>query len=302
MDLVNQIRDDILDPEVSLSVALRKAKVLASMLQDAEFKEWVNSELNGYIDEDEVPEYRIVPVQIIGTFSGPFGSGAKNVTVPVWKMGEGFQKRFGRAVLTSGVKELESMADSDDGTLHHRWPGEAVALWNREYDAEMNLVGASSQFSTSSIEGILDTTRNRLLDFILELTEIDPNIKDSEEAISDLPKEEVRNVFNYTIYGSHNVVAGGEDVQQDITQVVSEGSDEELASYFQNLGVSEEDTEELLQAIEEDDEPQEANFGDRVQSWIGKMVTKASQGTWKVGVEAAPKLITQGLMQYYGLG
>jgi len=164
------------------------------------------------------------------------------------------------------------------------------------------LVGASSQFSTSNIEGILDTTRNRLLDFILELTEIDPNIKDSEEAISDLPKEEVRNVFNYTIYGSHNVVAGGEDVQQDVTQVVSEGSDEELTSYFQNLGVSEEDTEELLQAIEEDDEPQEANFGDRVQSWIGKMVTKASQGTWKVGVEAAPKLITQGLMQYYGLG
>ena len=30
------------------------------------------------------------------------------------------------------------------------------------------------------------------------------------------------------------------------------------------------------------------------------MTVKAAQGTWKVALEAAPKLLTQGLSSYYG--
>jgi hypothetical protein len=300
MELVNEIRDDILKEDVSLSVALRKAKVLASMLKDEEFKEWVNHELNGYPTGSETPEYRVLPVQITGTFSGPFGSGAKGVSVPIWKMGEEFQDRFGKAVLNQGVKELESMTEGESDSLHHQWPGEAVAYWNMEYEAEMNLVGASSHFSSSSVEGVLDTIKNRLLDFILKLTDINPEIKESEEAISELPKDKVRNVFNYTIYGDHNVVAAGEDVNQDVKQVVPENDTEELISYFQSLGVSADDTNKLVEAIERDDEPDKGDFGENVQSWIGRMITKASQGVWEVGLNAAPKLITKGLASYYG--
>lgn len=302
MKLINEIRDNIINENVSLSAALRKAKVLASILRDEEFKEWVNHELNGYPDGSEIPDYRKLPVQITGTFSGPFGSGAKGVSVPIMKMGEDFQKRFGNAILNHGVRELEAMTESESGSLEHRWPGEAVAFWNMEYEAEMNLIGASSHFSVSAVQGVIDTIKNRLLDFILELTEIDPDIQDSEEAISKLPEDKVRNVFNYTIYGDHNVVAGGKKVTQNVEQVVPQNDTDELVSYFQGLGVSQEDTEELVKAIEVDEEPDEGNFGKNVQSWIGKMITKASKGVWKVGIEAAPKLITKALSDYYGWG
>lgn len=48
MNLIQEIKSDIIDSKVSLSIALRRAKVLASILKNDKMKEWVNNELNGY--------------------------------------------------------------------------------------------------------------------------------------------------------------------------------------------------------------------------------------------------------------
>ena len=53
----DKIQDDILGA-TDLSLILRKAKVLAYKLKNQEFKDWVEHELNGYDENDLLPEYR----------------------------------------------------------------------------------------------------------------------------------------------------------------------------------------------------------------------------------------------------
>jgi hypothetical protein len=58
--LVLQLQEDVLDKGVSLADLLRKAKVVATKLDLAEFGSWVDRELNGYGTGETIPEYRKV--------------------------------------------------------------------------------------------------------------------------------------------------------------------------------------------------------------------------------------------------
>ncbi len=302
MKLIAELRNDILSAEIGLAVALRKAKVLASILRDEDFKQWVNYELNGYPDDAELPKYRMTTAQTFGTFTGAFGAGANNVAVPIHMMSSEFKEQFGKDVFPMGVKQLESMLEGDGKVLIRRWPGEAVALWNIENkdSGGFALVGARSDIPKSTIEGILDTTRNRLLDFILELTEINPEIMESESAITSIPSDTVQNIFNLTVHGNNNVVAGGTSVHQEVTQSISSYDQDALINFFRTQGIPEDDLTELDHAIQEDGEVEKGNYGKNVQAWIGKMTVKAAQGVWKVALDTAPKILTSGLSDYYG--
>jgi len=77
MNLLNEIKVDLVNSSIYLSDVLRKAKVLAYELQSEEMKSWVELELNGYenIPPDQIPAYRKISTQSFGQFIGPFGSG-----------------------------------------------------------------------------------------------------------------------------------------------------------------------------------------------------------------------------------
>ena len=42
-------------------------------------------------------------------------------------------------------------------------------------------------------------------------------------------------------------------------------------------------------------------FGPRVSAWIGKMIGKAAEGSWQIGLGAAGNLLAQAIAKYYGL-
>jgi hypothetical protein len=57
--LILQIQEAALDSKSSVTDALRKAKIACVKLELAEFGNWVDLELNGYIGKvSELPEYR----------------------------------------------------------------------------------------------------------------------------------------------------------------------------------------------------------------------------------------------------
>lgn len=68
MSLLREIQASAIDGTSDLETLLRKCRVLASRLQNNEFKQWVQSELDGYRDEIEVPEYRHIQSQAYGHF------------------------------------------------------------------------------------------------------------------------------------------------------------------------------------------------------------------------------------------
>ncbi len=54
--IVLELQKDSLDQNVRVPDLLRKALVVAKKLKITEFEKWINNELNGYSESDEIPK------------------------------------------------------------------------------------------------------------------------------------------------------------------------------------------------------------------------------------------------------
>ena len=214
MTLIDDIRSDLTNESASLANTLRKAKILASELGLPEFREWVDCELSGYSDEAKVPSYRRFRPQNVGTFSGSFQRWAENVPLPTYSLPDVVKDFAENLVFFAGVGELEAMLTQGDEYLRAPWPQECVILARQvvKMSGGMQLVEAHRPILPSTIAGVLHNVKNKLLDFILGLQE--NNVTEEALKVGEVKQEMVRNLFNINIYGDHNIVASGENVQQ----------------------------------------------------------------------------------------
>lgn len=92
-------------------------------------------------------------------------------------------------------------------------------------------------------------------------------------------------------------------VTQNLQMTVTAGDFNSLAECLKAAGVENEDVDSLKQAIDADPKPASSDkLGANVSGWIGKMVTKAASGIWKIGAAAAAPLIVKAISAYYGIG
>ena len=64
----SKIIKDLANDKVDLYTALKRTKVLLQDLNDEEILKWVNYEIEGYPDDVNLPDYRIVPGQLYGSY------------------------------------------------------------------------------------------------------------------------------------------------------------------------------------------------------------------------------------------
>ena len=156
--------------------------------------------------------------------------------------------------------------------------------------------------STSELAGILDTVRTTLLEWALKL--------EAEGILGDgvmfSPEEKVKaqssQVINIEQF--HGVLGdiNHSTVSHSFTQGIRKGDLESLIRAFASMGASQEDLNELRDAIAVDPEsPSENGFGKNVAAWMGKMVAKAAQGGLQIAVQSSSQVIGAALKSFYGL-
>src|SRR4051794_40652211 len=132
MTLIRQLRDEAIDSSKSLSDVLRKAIVLASLLDNAELRGWAKSELEGYGPGTDVPSYRRVPAHLYGQFVGSFGRQVNNYRVPVQALRLSplmLDLLKEEIVFRNGVASLDDMLMAkNDGILNFSLPTELCML------------------------------------------------------------------------------------------------------------------------------------------------------------------------------
>lgn len=302
MKLLHEIQNEAVDGKADLATLLRKCRVLAARLKNDEFKNWVQHELDGYPPEAELPEYRKMRAQSFGHFSGPFGSGLRNAPIPIMCIPEKFRKFVTDVEFRNGIGSLQDMISHSDGnTLQEQWPADLVAIVASRIYKMMNLGQAWKAIPPSAIVGILDTVRNRILNFVLEIESAAPNA--GETTLSPaLTPEQVGNVFNTYIMGNvGNIASGSSNIEQHATVTISQGDFDSLSRFFRSLDVKESDIADLRNAIDKEPSATSTGFGKRVAGWIGAMVAKSAQGLWKVAATTASTVLTKTIAQYYGL-
>lgn len=301
MNLLDDIRADLVNESADLSNTLRKARILASQINLPEFKEWLSLELNGYGNEDTLPEYRCFPATNLGMFSGSFGSSVKNMVIPTYNLPESVREYAENLTICDGVGSLQGMLSRDLDAYQERWPQEAVMLAREsvQLTGNMVLVDVHRPIPRHTISGVLDNIKNKLLDFILAMQESDITPEDLDNR--KVEPAVARTIFNtVNVYGNNAVIATGETINQEIN-LVRQGDVDSLLNHLREVGVDDNSLCELKEAVASEPSTSDGNFGPKVRAWLGGMLEKASSKAWGVGVETASKELLDALKSFYGM-
>jgi AbiTii len=303
MSLLREIQDAATNDTGDLTTVLRKCRILATRLKHNGLKNWTQNELDGYLLEKNLPDYRVRQCHSFGNFFGTFGRQLQNAPIPLTSIPEEFRKILTQIRFQQGVAGLQDMVKrADKDTLQNRWPADAYKLFGHSIYDDMVLMEAWNIIPVSFLVNILDTVRNRILNFALEIEEQIPEAANLSAISSSVPSSKIRQIFNTTIYGSvGNMATAGQNFSQLTVVTISQDDFEELSKFLKDLGFDNDDVSDLKAAIKADGKPKENGFGKRVAEWFGKAVAKSAQGMLKIGTDIASKIISEAISQYYGL-
>ena len=124
MKLIGEIIEILSSDNGKLSDALIKTKVLLHQIGHKELVPWVNNELNGYPDRDTVPEYRILPAQVLVNATNM----AYQITahpIPLGHLEQKHRDAIETAKMDQSLAVLEQFAEKDEGHLQAHIPMES---------------------------------------------------------------------------------------------------------------------------------------------------------------------------------
>jgi hypothetical protein len=240
-------------------------------------------------------------LEVKGHFAGPFGSSLRNAPISLAFLPEKARQHYERFECRESVAGIEAMLAKTEGvTICISTQDLALILGTKVY-RDLNCIQAWAEYSTVNLIELLNSVRNRILDFALAIWKEQPAAGETSAKARDaIDSSRVTQIFNTTVYGGSAHLVGA---AKDSTIAVTIGA-RDLASLERVLrdnGVPEGDVAELRVALESEVElaPNKA-FGPKVSSWIGRMMMKAAEGSWGAGVGAAGALIAQAIAKYYG--
>ena len=263
MPLIDDIRTHILDPKFPLTSILREALVLARKLRSEELTKWVNSELEGYkSSKEELPNYRKYKASSIG--SGVIGACLmKNVPIPTFILPAEMRRFLDEGTITGGVRELESLLESKKAKSFHKpWPNEIINHYNYLHEVNISLISAYIVTPRGVIEHVLDTVRTRLLQFIIEIEELNPDAGEIP-SLEKVPPAVTHKIFksvimNKSYHGNAQKIEGvfGSNVATGQARISSShatySTTAEATSAFQSLkNHLDEVAEEQRQAVQD---------------------------------------------------
>ena len=306
MSLLSEITDAAVDANVEISVLLRKCKVLAARLRNKDFDSWVEHELNGYNSPEEVPSYRIKEqVQSRGNFVGMFQSSVNNIPIPPSLIPEKYRDFLTKSYFMDAIIYYSNLLEKVDnkGILAENWPADYLRIFGSKIFENMNCISAWKVIPEGTVASLLDTVRNRILSFALEIEAEVPEAGETKPNVQPIANEKVTQIFNTIIYGDVTNLATGIQPTIESTQVTIVRNDlDSLKDYLSSIGLEEQDIAELTEAIDTDENSRNQNdLGNSVKSWLSKMVSKAGTSSWNVVTTVATQLLIKALSQYYGL-
>lgn len=306
MNILTEIVDLLSDEENSLASALLKMKVLSSRLNNHELSEWINREINGYGDEDILPEYRKFPSIIRCDFVNENWK-YTNFNIPMEAFPPEVRGTIDTVILKQDISSLESI--SDHNNLKFTIPSSSLYFINQYYQQQGNIYFSAysvwCETSSISIKELLSKVRSYALDLILKLEQNFGYEIELQELIrkrNDVNKI-INNIMSQTVItniGDGNLINSGNENIIDNDIKVTKSNFENLKELLARNGVQEKDIQDLQEILVDEPELINNRFGTKINTWIKNMLSKSLDGTWQISIGAAGDLLAQAIMKYYG--
>jgi hypothetical protein len=303
MSLLRDIQTAASSSKGSTADLLRKCKVLAARLKSPDLSSWVEKELNGYGKDDALPDYRMINhVESRGHFVGSFGRQVQNAPIPPSCLPENLREFVETQPLYDGVSVYEALLNSKEGTFEVMWPSDLLRVVGQRIYEDMVCVTASKVIPRGAIISLVDTVRNKVLAFALDIEIENPNAGEATPSETPIPPNTVSQVFHSHFYAQvGNVASGSTNVSQIATINIAAGDTLALRAQLLQLGVPASDIDDLTNALTQDVAAGEKGLGARAAAWLGKGLSKAASGAWSVSLNAASAVVPKLIAQYLGL-
>lgn len=291
MSLVREIQDVAVDSDMPLSTLLRKCKVLAFRLGNDELKQWIDNELNGYGNRASLPEYRYMRVNSKGHFSASFQSGLRHADIPMQCIPEEFRDSLSNAYFMQPVAGLENLVqNSEKGSLKESWNPDLVALFGQDIYEGMNCMQAWKVIPVNALVAVLDSIRNRVLSFALEIESIDPDAGEEKLGMeSKIDENQIQQVFNTYITGNvHNIATGSSNFSQNVT--MGEKDPQLFANVIKALRDAEAEHPEAAEAAKYIEEMRDSSQGHDFGKKYERFMSILSDHVQVLGPVVAPYL------------
>ncbi len=154
----------------------------------------------------------------------------------------------------------------------------------------------------NQVAALFTAVKTKILDWALSLES--EGILGDGLSFSEKERERPMTSHNISIQNFQGILCDVQHstVQQSNTQTVTSGNFSSLAAHLASRGISEADINDLEKALTHDGDPKASKaFGPGVSAWIGRMISKADDGTWDVSVAVAGTLLADALTKFYGL-
>jgi len=277
-----------------ISDLLRKALVVATKLKLNDFRAWIENELNGY-RKDPVPEYRKVRATV--RLRNPY-HGLIPIVFQDQEISDVFRNIEVRDPIGNLVSILEKQTNSKSDPIYPLTPEQESFLIKQQ---DGPILPPIRTVSSSAIATIIDSVRTQILEWSLKLE--DKGILGTGMTFSEDEKEIAVSSPGINIQNFQGVLGNitNSTLTQHLEMTVKTNDYESLKSFLLSTGLSNDDLLDLESVIQTDPRPNtKGKFGKGVSAWMGKMLTKAANGSWQVSAAAAGNLLAQAIGAYYG--
>jgi hypothetical protein len=204
MGLLKDIQNDIVNESMSAGAILRKAQILSYNLEYEEFQNWVDMELNGYAKESEdfdawssrLPAYRIIHPRTYADVYTNFNHNPRTIISP--ELIQLAPQNIRLVYLDKGVPSLEKLLESGGNELMSPWPDYIIQVFNEQVLRQGEVCSSiNNYFPKTEVMAILETVKNRLLKFTLELLKANPMLDENHSAT--IPESQISQIYHITI-------------------------------------------------------------------------------------------------------
>lgn len=311
MKLLSDIINELIDESISLQRPLLKMKVLASRVGNKDLLDWVNKELQGYVGVNtQVPNYRKTMSNVMGTYING-NRQFNNVSVPIFGLSDKMEEFMMIFEVSSGIQTIESgIISNKSGIIEMRLPSELQKQIETNIIKNGNpyfqLLEVRKEISAAFLTQIISNVRSKLLDLALQLEqtfglEVDIIALSKKD---DSVNNTINTIMSQTVInttGHGNLINTGNENSIVNNSVINATDFESLRAFLKDINVEEEDINELQTVIDNDNPViEEKKMGSKVGDWTKKMLGKAVDGSWKISLAIAGKLLADSIQTYYG--
>lgn len=188
----SQLLKDIVSGRERIENILLRLKVILSDLDNDIIMAWVDGELRGYKDDQDIPAYRILRGIPMGTYIVNYSTQYTNSQVPLEALLEK-EKIINICTLhfDDSINSIENMINGENhNNIAKPIP---TAFCHGISTGNLQIASMNVKFSSNQLDGIVSNVKSKLVEVIMELEKQFDNIEEldiAEQIEDDINKKE----------------------------------------------------------------------------------------------------------------